>query len=153
MILLDTSVLIDNPLNWINAEQEYAASILSRAELEFGVAIAQSDRTDLRRHRLADYDRLFAWLPFTEATTRAYGILARAIHPKAPAQARRIDTYIAAHALELGIPLMTANAKDLRHIAHLISVIACDEVRYNYNMVEETGQNVPSTLSQSLSDF
>ncbi len=59
----------------------------------------------------------------SKATIRAYGILAAAIHPKAPAQARKIDTYIAAHALELGVPLMTANPKDFQHIDHLVSII------------------------------
>ena len=123
MILLDTSVLIENPLTGIRSGQEYAASILSRAELEFGVAIAQGSQADFRRHRLADLDRLFAWLPFTEATTKAYGVLARAMHSQAPAQARRIDTYIAAHAFELGVPLMTTNPRDFQHVTHLISVI------------------------------
>jgi len=67
---------------------------------------------------------LYEWLPFTAATSRAYGILARVTHPVAPAQARRIDTYIAAHALELNVPLMTANPQDLQHIAGLIAVVA-----------------------------
>ena len=122
MILLDTSVLITNPLTGIDSQQEYAASILSRAELEFGIAVAQASQADFRRRRLQDLDRLFAWLPFTAATTRAYGILARAMHSQAPAQARRIDTYIAAHALELGVPFMTANPKDFQRVSHLIAL-------------------------------
>ena len=124
MILLDTSVLIANSLAQLPPRQEYAASILSRAELEFGVAIAQGEQASFHRRRLDQLDSLFAWLPFTETTTRAYGILAHAMHGIAPAQARRIDTYIAAHALELGVPLMTANPKDFQHIAHLITVLA-----------------------------
>ena len=124
MILLDTSALIADSLASLDPAQEYAASILSRAELEFGVAVAQGDQADIRRRRLSQLDSLFAWLPFTETTTRAYGILARTIHAEAPAQARRIDTYIAAHALESGAPLMTANPKDFHRIAHLITVLA-----------------------------
>jgi len=122
MIILDTSVLIDDLRN-LPEDQEYAASILSRAELEFGVAIAKDAQRDERRQRLAQLDDLFDWLPFSTATTRAYGILAHATHVHAPAQARRIDTYIAAHALELGVPLMTANTADFAHVQHLITVL------------------------------
>ena len=122
MIILDTSVLIDDLRN-LPEDQEYAASILSRAELEFGVAIAKDAQRDERRQRLAQLDDLFDWLPFSTATTRAYGILAQATHVHAPAQARRIDTYIAAHALELGVPLMTANTADVAHVQHLITVL------------------------------
>ena len=124
MILLDTSVLIADPALALAAEQDYGASILSRAELEFGVAVASGARAERRRRRLHELDQLFDWLPFTPSTTRAYGILARAMHPGAPAQARRIDTYIAAHALDLGIPLLTANPHDVERIASLIEVRA-----------------------------
>jgi len=122
MILLDTSVLISDMVG-LDPNQEYAASILSRAELELGVAIAQGELLDERRRRLARLDNIFDWLPFTEATTRAYGILAQTIHASAPAQGRRIDTYIAAHALELGVPLLTANPKDLNCISHLVTLL------------------------------
>ena len=123
MILLDTSVLIADHLDRLDPEQTYAASILSRAELEFGIAIARDAQLGIRRGRLERLDQLFDWLPYTPATTRAYGILARATHPEAPAQARRIDTYIAAHALELGVPFMTANPGDFQHIAQLVTVL------------------------------
>lgn len=123
MILLDTSVLIAEDLAALSAEQEYAASILSRAELEFGIAVAKGATANARRHRLDRLDALFEWLPFTPTTTRAYGILARALHPTAPAQARRVDTYIAAHALELGVPLMTGNPADFRRLSRLITVV------------------------------
>ena len=123
MILLDTSVLIAADIRRLSGDRIFGASILSRAELEFGVAVAGPGQVDGRRRRLADLDALFDWLSFTEATTHAYGILARVIHPEAPAQARRIDTYIAAHALQLSVPLMTANPKDFQRVAHLIDVM------------------------------
>ena len=123
MILLDTSVLIDDMVG-LDSNQEYAASILSRAELELGVAVAHREQLDKRRRRLAQLDNIFDWLPFTEATTRAYGILAQTIHASAPAQARRIDTYIAAHALELGVPFLTANPKDFNRISHLVTILS-----------------------------
>jgi len=123
MIILDTSVLIDDHLQSLPSDQEYAASILSRAELEFGVAVADDAHRDERRKRLAQLDELFDWLPFSSATTRAYGVVAKATHTHAPAQARRIDTYIAAHALELGVPLMTANTADFARVQHLITVL------------------------------
>ena len=123
MILLDTSVLIADPLTGLDPQEDYAASILSRAELEFGVAIADGARAMARRRRLDELDQIYEWLPVTPATTRACGILAKAMHAHAPAQARRMDTYIAAHALEWGVPLMTANPKDLHLIAYLVTII------------------------------
>jgi len=124
VILLDTSILITDPALTFDAGQECAASILSRAELELGVAVADGRVAAVRRRRLRMLDELFEWLPVTAATTHAYGILAGVLHASAPAQARRIDTYIAAHALELGVPLLTANPKDFERVAHLVTVVA-----------------------------
>lgn len=123
MILLDTSVLISRDLVNLDSSESYAASILSRAELEFGVAVARGSTARQRRELLAALDGLFDWLPFDKGTTRAYGIIVGAIHPHGPAQARRIDSYIAAHALQHGVPLMTLNPTDLRHLGTLVTVL------------------------------
>jgi len=127
MILIDTNVLIGPPIPTAVVEQGYAASILSRAELEFGIALASAQESESRRSRLAYWDDLFDWLPFTVATTRAYGVLAKVMHAGAPAQARRTDTFIAAHALEWGIPLLTANPHDFERISDLVEIRAYPE--------------------------
>ncbi|MDR0416717.1 MAG: PIN domain-containing protein [Propionibacteriaceae bacterium] len=121
MILLDTGVLIDQ--SWPD-DAEVGASVLSRAELEFGVAVARTpqDRAD-RVRRLADLDACLEWLPFDEAASRAYGALAALIRVQAPAQARRTDTFIAAQALQHGAQLMTTSPRDFAHIAHLVEVL------------------------------
>ena len=123
MILLDTGVLIANPLLSLDADEQYGASVLSRAELEFGVTVSDGAVAAGRRRRLQELDELFDWLVFTAATSRAYGILAKALHADSPAQARRIDTYIAAHALELGVPLLTTNPRDFGRIGSLVDIL------------------------------
>ena len=127
MILVDTNVLIGPPVLTAVVEQGYAASILSRAELEMGVSLATTQESEARRGRLAYLDGVFDWLPFTVATTRAYGVLAKVMHAGAPAQARKVDTYIAAHALEWGIPLLTANPRDFERISDLVEIRAYPE--------------------------
>ena len=46
-----------------------------------------------------------------------------AIHKAAPAQMRRVDSYIAAHSLELGVPFMTANPQELKRLSGLVTVL------------------------------
>ena len=72
---------------------------------------------------------MFDWLPFDLDSTRAFGVVARAVHAKAPAQARRIDTYLAGQALQHGIPLMTLNPGDFKHLTSLVTVIAPPEAQ------------------------
>jgi predicted nucleic acid-binding protein len=123
VILLDTSVLIERDISSLDQKQNYAASIFSRAELEFGASVATGDEACERRTRLAFLDQRLEWLAFDEGSTHAYGTVAAAVHPHAPAQARRIDTYIAAQAYQHGVPLMTLNLADFRHLSALVDVI------------------------------
>ncbi|MDR0592269.1 MAG: PIN domain-containing protein [Bifidobacteriaceae bacterium] len=123
MILLDTSVLVDADLSSLDPAESYAASILSRAELEFGVAVAPEDARFGRRARLEFLDAAIDWLPFDEESSRSYGTLARAMHAGAPAQARRTDTFIAAQAHRHGVPLMTRNARDFQRVASLVAIL------------------------------
>jgi predicted nucleic acid-binding protein len=99
-------------------------SILSRAELEFGITVAGPDLVAERRQRLEDLDAVFDWLPFDLGSTRAFGVVAPAVHAKAPAQARRIDTYLAGQALQHNVPLMTLNPGDFKHLLDLVTMIA-----------------------------
>ena len=129
MILVDTNILIHQPPFLADDGQAFAASILSRAELEFGLGVVAGEQARRRRRRLLELDELFDWLPFTVATTKAYGVLAKVMRAGAPAQVRRIDTYIAAHALEWAIPLLTANPHDFARISDLIEIRAYPEIK------------------------
>ena len=124
MILVDTCVLIDWANLDTNPDESYAASILTRAEFEFSIHNARTAQVRAARaRRLIDLDKTFSWLPFTTAATVSYGILATAIHRAgAAAQARRTDTFIAAQAHALGVPLMTLNPTDFAHVADLVAL-------------------------------
>jgi len=117
--LLDTNVLIAMPGAVVREIDQYAASIISRAELEFGVATAslrdQEQVATMRRLRLDALDEADIWRAFDRRATRAYGAAAaRVLRDGAvPSTARHKDGLIAAHALALGVPVMTHNADDL----------------------------------------
>jgi predicted nucleic acid-binding protein len=51
VILLDTNILIDLDLYVFDPEEEYGASILSRAELEYGIHTAKSPHDAAERTR------------------------------------------------------------------------------------------------------
>ncbi len=91
-------------------------SSITLAELEFGVA-RSSDPA--RNHlALAQFCAPLGLLPFDERAASAYGGvrhgLERSGTPVGP-----LDTLIAAHALSLGIPLVTANEREFRLVKGL----------------------------------
>ena len=77
--VLDTSILIAEAADPV--EGDIAISIVSIAELQFGVLIAPGD--DRRAHRLARLSailRSFEPLPVDAAVAASYGALAAATH-------------------------------------------------------------------------
>jgi predicted nucleic acid-binding protein len=124
VILLDTNVLIDLDLYEFDPAEAYGASILSRAELEFGVRLAATPRdTAARTQRLNGLDEKFAWVQFDVESTRSYGIVA-ADAKASGARVRSKDALIAAQAHRHGAAVMTANTDDFRSFDHLVEVIA-----------------------------
>ena len=125
MIVVDTNVLIDWHRYAHDPAEQYGASILSRAELEFGINAAPDPTTAAaRRSHLNALDARIDWLPFDTAASRSYGVLAAAVRAAgAPAQTRRTDTYIAAQAHALGAALMTENTDDFAHLARLLQIL------------------------------
>jgi hypothetical protein len=124
MILLDTNVLIDLDRLDLPDDELMAASILSRAELEFGIRSAASvDLAAQRTQRLNALDHVFDWVAFDVESTRSYGLVAA--HARATgAKVRGKDALIAAQAHRHGAAVMTANLDDFRPFAHLIQVVA-----------------------------
>ncbi|MFC8190236.1 PIN domain-containing protein [Cellulomonas sp. NPDC057328] len=124
MIVLDTNVLIDLDLYALDPDELYAASILSRAELEFGVRAARTAAdTAARTRRLNDLDRYFDWLPLDVESTRSYGLVAATARATG-AKVRSKDALIAAQAHRHGAAVMTANLDDFRPFDHLVEVVA-----------------------------
>ncbi len=125
MILLDTNVLIDLPDDDVLGDETLGASILSRAELEFGIRSARNDSIALARAQyLSALDRFIDWLPFDTDASRAYGFLAASmLRNGAKGRARKTDTFIAAQAYAAGVPLMTRNIADFAAITSLVRIV------------------------------
>ena len=123
MILLDTNILIQPPDVW--PDDSFGSSIISLAELHFGVQLARDEQTrELRTRRLAVLRTTFEWLQFDEYAAQSYGILAETVWRSRPAHSRSKDIMIAAQAHALGVPLMTRNPKDFTLVSDLVHVIA-----------------------------
>lgn len=124
MILLDTNVLIDLDKYEFTPDEEYGASMLSRAELEFGIRGARSSHdTAERTRRLNDLDERFDWLTLDIESTRSYGTIA--VGAKASgAKVRSKDALIAAQAHRHGAAVMTANTSDFKPFDRFIEIVA-----------------------------
>ncbi len=121
--VLDTSILISERTAPI--EGEIAISVVSIAELQFGVLVAPDD--ERRAHRLARLSaivRSFEPLPVDGAVAASYGELAAATHRAGrKASARSLDLMIAATAHAHGARLITANPEDVRHLGDLLEIV------------------------------
>lgn len=121
--VLDTSILIAAAA--VPVEGDIAISIVSIAELQFGVLVAPDD--DRRAHRLARLSailRSFDPLPVDAAVAASYGELAAATHRAGrKATARSLDLMIAATAHAHGARLVTANVDDVKHLDALIEIV------------------------------
>ena len=121
--VLDTSILI--AAHPAPVEGEIAISVVSIAELQFGVLVAIDDAS--RAHRLARLSAIlksFEPLPVDAAIAASYGELAAATHRVGrKASARSLDLMIAATAHAHGARLVTANVDDVRHLDGLIDIV------------------------------
>ena len=121
--VLDTSILIAEP--GVPVEGDIAISIVSIAELQFGVLVAPDD--ERRAHRLARLSailRNFEPLPVDAAVAASYGELAAATFSAGrKATARSLDLMIAAPAHAHGARLVTSNVDDVRHLDALIEIV------------------------------
>ena len=121
--VLDTSILIAEAA--VRVEGDIAISVVSIAELQFGVLIAPND--DRRAHRLARLSAIlrgFEPLPVDAAVAASYGELAAATHRAGrKATARSLDLMIAATAHAHGARLVTANVDDVKHLDGLVEIV------------------------------
>jgi predicted nucleic acid-binding protein len=121
--VLDTSVLIATDIEPIPGE--LAISVISLAELSFGVLVARDDDARARRlARLSVLQRRFDPLPVDEAVADSYGRLAaRVAGAGRQPRPRATDLLIAATAHAHGARLYTRNAADLAGLAGLVEVV------------------------------
>ncbi len=121
--VLDTSVLLASHTTRI--EGELGISIVSVAELEFGVLVTTDDEKRARRlARLSAILRSFEPIPVDAIVASSYGQIAAATHRAGrKASACSLDLMIAATAHAHGARLITANIDDVRHLNDLIDIV------------------------------
>ncbi len=122
--VLDTSVLIAADVTPLPGE--LAISVVSLAELQFGVLVAKSDEARATRlARLAGLQRRFDPLPVDEAVADSYGRLAAKVARigRQP-RARVMDLLIAATAHAHGATVYTRNPGDFTGLDELVEVVA-----------------------------
>jgi hypothetical protein len=122
-LLLDTSALITGE---IPAEPEVAISVVSLAELHFGLLIANDEARAERAGRLGTIEARFPDpLPVNDAVAREWGRLKAAVAQRGGRPRRReADLAIAATANAHGAVLLTGNVKDFKIVEDLVDVRA-----------------------------
>jgi predicted nucleic acid-binding protein len=119
--LLDTSVLIAEDVKQLPGQ--LAISVISVAELHFGVLVAASpDVRAVRLARLSRLQRRFDPLPVDDAVADSYGQMAAHVAASGRQPARTMDLLIAATAHVHGAILYTRNVKDFRGLNDFIEV-------------------------------
>jgi tRNA(fMet)-specific endonuclease VapC len=122
--MLDTNICIyaikQSPLSVIEALRRHAAqgigiSAITAAELSFGVAKSRSSRN---RAALREFLASLEIAPFDERAADAYGDL-RAALESAGQPIGPLDTQIAAHALSLGVTLVSNNLREFERVPGL----------------------------------
>lgn len=122
--VLDTSVLIATDIAPIPGE--LAISVVSLAELHFGVLVARTAEIRASRlTRLSAVQRRFDPLPVDDAVADSYGRLATQVTQvgRQP-RARAMDLLIAATAHAHDAAIYTRNADDLTGLHELITIVA-----------------------------
>jgi tRNA(fMet)-specific endonuclease VapC len=95
---------------------EICVSSVTLSELEYGVA--KSVNPEKNRLALAEFMTPLAVAPYNDAVAPVYGRV-RADLEKAGTPIGPLDTMIAAHALSLGLTVVTGNERELRRVSGL----------------------------------
>jgi predicted nucleic acid-binding protein len=122
--ILDTSVVIATDM--ARLEGELAISVITLAEMHFGVLLAKQRKVRSERlRRLLIVQRKFDALPLDEAVAGSYGQLAAAVVDAGrQPRARSMDLLIAATAHAHSARLYTRNADDFDGLDDLIEVVS-----------------------------
>ena len=120
--ILDTSVLI---ASWRPPDDEdYAISVVSLAEMHFGVLKATgTPALASRLRRLGEIEREFDPIPVDQRVARAYAECAQAVTSVGRSPRPRVfDLLIAATANVEGAKLYTLNPDDFRGLGDLVEI-------------------------------
>jgi tRNA(fMet)-specific endonuclease VapC len=121
--VLDTSVviLLDQLEEGADLPEEPLITAITLAELSVGPLVTDDERERAARQaRLQLTEASFDPLPFDVSAARAFGRVAAELRQSGrKSRARSFDAMIAATALARGLPVYTANAKDLEGIEGL----------------------------------
>jgi tRNA(fMet)-specific endonuclease VapC len=121
--VLDTSVviLLDQLEEGGDLPEEPLITAITLAELSVGPLVTDDERKRAARQaRLQLTEASFDPLPFDASAARAFGRVAAELRNSGrKSRARSFDAMIAATALARGLPVYTANAKDLEGIEGL----------------------------------
>ena len=120
--MLDTGTCVylikkDPGLKPQSALQDCYISAIVLGELEYGVANSAEARREQNRQALLDFVSAVQTLPLTESVSEMYGQV-RAALKKQPIGPN--DTWIAAHALALQLPLVTNNTREFSRVPDLV---------------------------------
>jgi hypothetical protein len=121
--ILDTSVLVATEV--VPIPGELAVSVISIAELQFGVLVAKTPKARANRlARLSALQRRFDPLPVDDAVADSHGRLAaRVVEIGRQPRARTTDLLIAATAHAHGASVYTRNAADLAGLEDLVRIM------------------------------
>ena len=122
--ILDTSILVAPDVRPIPGD--LAISVISLAELRFGVLVAKgSEARASRLRRLSGLEKRFDPLPVDEAVAESYSRLAAPVAEigRQP-PARVMDLLIAATAHAHGAALYTRNASDLKGLEDRLEIVS-----------------------------
>jgi len=95
---------------------EIAISVITLAELEYGAA--KSSRPEQNRAALALFTSALETVPFEDRAARIYGRIRSHLENKGQTIGT-MDLLIAAHALSLGVQLITNNKAEFRRVPGL----------------------------------
>lgn len=120
--ILDTSVLVATDV--VPIPGELAVSVISIAELQFGVLVAKTPEVRANRlARLSALQRRFDPLPVDDAVADSYGRLAaRVVDIGRQPRARTMDLLIAATAHAHGASVYTRNAAGLEDLVTVVTI-------------------------------
>jgi len=121
--ILDTSVLIADDV--LPIPGQLAISVVSLAELQFGVLVADEKARAVRLSRLSAIQRRFDALPVDDAVADSYAQLAaRVVQIGRQPRARSMDLLIAATAHAHKATVYTRNGGDFAGLEDMVSIAA-----------------------------